>query len=101
MFRKKLLDGMDALYRKECEGSQDYDMVLRLTERAEKIVHIPKILYYWRVHSESVAMDLSVKAYAVDAAKRAIADQLCRLREAGEVMCNLPYQTIYRIKIQY
>lgn len=98
MFRKKLLDGMDALYRKECEGSQDYDMVLRLTERAEKIVHIPKILYYWRVHSESVAMDLSVKAYAVDAAKRAIADQLCRLREAGEVMCNLPYQTIYRIK---
>ena len=36
------MDGMSELYRKECEGSQDYDMVLRLTEKAEKIVHVPK-----------------------------------------------------------
>ncbi len=54
MFAKNLLDGMSELYRKECEGSQDYDMVLRLTEKAGKIVHIPKILYYWRVHAGSV-----------------------------------------------
>lgn len=98
VFKKVLLDGMTNVYRKECEGSQDYDMVLRLTERAEKIVHIPKILYYWRVHKGSVAMDLSVKQYAVDAAKKAISDQLLRSGETGEVMCNLPYQTIYRVK---
>ena len=98
VFKKALLDGMRNIYRKECEGSQDYDMVLRLTERAENIVHIPKILYYWRVHEGSVAMDLSVKQYAVDAAKKAISDHLMRSGEPGEVMCNLPYQTIYRIK---
>ena len=98
VFKKSLLDGMRNIYRKECEGSQDYDMVLRLTERAENIVHIPKILYYWRVHEGSVAMDLSVKQYAVDAAKKAISDHLMRSGEPGKVMCNLPYQTIYRIK---
>ncbi len=54
MFAKNLLDGMSELYRKECEGSQDYDMVLRLTEKAGKIVHIPKILYYWRTCRISV-----------------------------------------------
>lgn len=98
VFKKILLDGMSELYRAECEGSQDYDMVLRLTEKAQKIVHIPKILYYWRVHAGSVSMDLSVKQYAVDAAKRAIKDQLIRSHETGKVECNLPYQTIYRVQ---
>lgn len=96
VFARKLLDGMSELYRKECEGSQDYDMVLRLTEKAEKIVHVPKILYYWRVHAGSVSMDLSVKQYAVDAAKKAISNHLERTKEYGQVECNLPYQTIYR-----
>lgn len=98
VFKKSLLEGMNELYRKECEGSQDYDMVLRLTERAEKVIHIPKILYYWRVHSGSVSMDLSVKQYAVEAAKRAISGQLKREKEEGIVECNLPYETIYRIR---
>lgn len=98
VFKKSLLDGMKELYRKECEGSQDYDMVLRLTERAKKVSHIPKILYYWRVHAGSVAMDLSVKQYAVDAAKSAITGQLERSGETGTVECNFPYETIYRIR---
>ncbi|MCI8293994.1 MAG: glycosyltransferase [Hespellia sp.] len=98
VFKKSLLDGMDVLYREVCEGSQDYDMVLRLTEKAEHIVHIPKILYYWRVHPGSVSMNLSGKQYAVDAAQRAIADQLERCQEPGQVACNYPYETIYRMK---
>lgn len=97
VFQAQLLEGMDELYRLKCEGSQDYDMVLRLTEKAKKIVHIPKILYYWRVHEGSVAMDLSVKQYAVDAAKTAIADHLKRTGEVGKVECNYPYETIYRV----
>lgn len=96
VFRKALLDDMDELYREQCEGSQDYDMVLRVTERSKKIVHIPKILYYWRVHEGSVAMDLSVKQYAVDSAKKAIRSQLDRSGEKGTVECNFPYQTIYK-----
>lgn len=98
VFKKALLDGMEELYREKCEGSQDYDMVLRLTEKAEKVVHIPKILYYWRVHQGSVSMDLSGKQYAVDAAKQAITDQLQRCVEPGKVECNYPYETIYRLK---
>lgn len=98
VFKKSLLNGLDELYRTKCEGSQDYDMVLRLTEKAKKIVHIPKILYYWRVHKGSVSMNLSVKQYAVEAAKRAISDQLVRSGEQGKVDCNLPYETIYRVK---
>lgn len=97
VFKVQLLDGMDELYRLKCEGSQDYDMVLRLTEKAKKIVHIPKILYYWRVHEGSVALNLSVKQYAVDAAKTAISDHLARCREEGIVECNYPYETIYRL----
>lgn len=96
-FKKSLLEGMVELYRSECEGSQDYDMVLRLTEKAEHIVHIPKILYYWRVHEGSVSMNLAGKQYAVDSAKQAIIDQLKRTGETGKVACNLPYETIYRI----
>lgn len=97
VFKKQLLDNMTEFYRREYEGSQDYDMVLRLTEKAEKIVHIPKILYYWRVHAGSVAQNLSVKQYAVDAAIKAISDQLKRSGEKGTVKCNLPYETIYRM----
>lgn len=97
VFQRSLLEGEDVLYRKECEGSQDYDMTLRLTEQAEHIVHIPQILYYWRMHEGSVSMNLSGKQYAVDAAKRAIAAQLKREREPGTVECNDPYETIYRL----
>ncbi len=97
VFKKSLLEGMAELYRLECEGSQDYDMVLRLTEKAEHIVHIPKILYYWRVHEGSVSMNLAGKQYAVDSAKQALGDQLKRTGELGKVACNLPYETIYRI----
>lgn len=97
VFKAQLLQDMEELYRSKCEGSQDYDMVLRLTEQAKKIVHIPKILYYWRVHEGSVSMDLSVKQYAVDAAKTAISDHLQRCGESGKVECNYPYETIYRL----
>lgn len=74
-FKRTLLDGME-LFRREYDGSQDHDMVLRLTAKADHIVHVPKILYYWRSHPGSVAEDLSVKSYAVDSAIRAIEDHL-------------------------
>lgn len=67
----------------ECSGSQDYDMVLRLSEKAKNIVHIPKVLYFWRSHELSVASDVSVKPYCMEAAKKAISNHLKRIgREA-------------------
>ena len=97
VFHKKLLEGEQDFYRKECDGSQDHDMVLRLTEKTTRITHIPKVLYYWRVHDNSVSKDLGTKLYAVDSAIRAIDQQLLRTGDTGKAASNLPFQTIYRI----
>ena len=72
-------------------------MVLRLTEKAEKIVHVPKVLYYWRMHNNSVAQNLDSKSYAVDAAIRAVSGQLAREQESGKVGSSLPFRTIYKV----
>lgn len=98
VFSRELLNKAGQCYRQEFDGSQDHDMVLRLTEKARKIVHVPKVLYYWRVHPESVSMNLNAKEYAIDAAVRAVQDQLERAGELGKVECNFPYRTIYRVR---
>lgn len=72
-------------FRDEYNGSQDYDMILRLTEKAANIVHIPHVLYYWRTHAASVASDISAKPYCIDAAHRALAAHLERCGLQGKV----------------
>ena len=54
VFSRELLEGTE-LFRTKFDGSQDHDMILRLTDNAKKVVHIPKLLYYWRCHAASVA----------------------------------------------
>jgi len=66
-------------FRSEFDGSQDYDVMFRCIENSEKIKHIPKILYYWRIHGESVAGDPESKMYAYDAGKRAIEEHFKRV----------------------
>lgn len=84
-------------FRSEFDGSQDYDMILRLTEKAQKIVHIPKILYYWRCHKASVASDISAKPYTLVAAKKALNEHLKRLGLKGEALdSRIP--SVYQIK---
>jgi len=98
VFDRKLLAGMD-LFRVQFDGSQDHDMILRLTAKAKKVVHVPKLLYYWRSHKGSVAADISAKSYAIDAAKGAIG---AHLRECGlenfEISSTKACETIFRIK---
>lgn len=77
VFSRSLLDKV-GMFRKECDGSQDYDLILRLTEQAEKIVHIPELLYYWRGHANSTAQDINSKPYIVNAAHKALSDHLDR-----------------------
>lgn len=84
-------------FRKEFDGSQDYDMILRLTEKAQKIVHIPQVLYYWRAHRASTAMDIHAKDYCMDAAKRALAEHLNRIGMQGTVE-DASILSWYRIK---
>ena len=87
-------------FRGEYDGSQDHDFILRATEQAEKIVHIPKLLYYWRSHPNSVAADINSKTYAIDAGKRAVRDQIRRMGMDATVESSKAFPTIYRIKYE-
>jgi glycosyltransferase involved in cell wall biosynthesis len=84
-------------FRSAFDGSQDYDLILRLTEKAKKAVHIPKILYYWRCHAASVASDISAKPYTVTSAKLALGEHLERMGLEGEVL-DSSFLSTYRIK---
>ena len=69
-------------FRPGFEGSADYDLALRLTERTERIRHIPRILYHWRAARGSVARATSAKPYSVEAGRRALEDAVAR-RDIG------------------
>ncbi len=84
VFKKSLLDEVGG-ERSEYDGAQDYDLFLRLTEKAKKIVHIPRILYHWRIIPGSTSENISAKPKAVDAGKRAIEAALKRRKIKGTV----------------
>ena len=87
------------LFRSEYDGSQDHDMILRLTEEAKNVQHIAKILYYWRSHPQSVAADIGAKTYAIDAAKRAVHDHMRDYYGIEvEVESTRAFPTIFQIK---
>ena len=87
------------LFRPEYDGSQDHDMILHLTEEAKHVCHIPKILYYWRSHPNSVAADIGAKTYAIDAAKRAVHDHMRDYYGIEvEVESTRAFPTIFQIK---
>ena len=69
--RKELTDRYGG-FRSEYDGSQDHDFILRMTEQARQTVHIPKILYHWRVHSNSTAQDLENKMYCFESGRKAV-----------------------------
>lgn len=77
IFKKSLMDKLGG-FNSEFDGSQDYDIILRATENANKIIHIPKILYHWRINENSVASSSAAKPYAYVAAKKAILASLKR-----------------------
>lgn len=99
VFRRSLLDET-GLFDPLCDGSQDHDMVLRLTERAKKIVHIPKILYYWRSHAGSVAGGVTQKPYVFEAGVRAVQKSLDRRGVRGTATTVAPNLTIYRVRYE-
>ena len=100
VFSRELLEGTE-LFRTEFDGSQDHDMILRLTSLASKVTHVPGIYYYWRAHAGSVASNINAKTYAIDAAKRAVADHL---KTNGiyntSITSSRAFETIFRIKYQ-
>ncbi|MBD5451325.1 MAG: glycosyltransferase family 2 protein [Lachnospiraceae bacterium] len=100
VFSRALLEGTE-LFRSGFDGSQDHDMILRLTANAKKVVHVPKLMYYWRSHKASVASDISAKPYAIAAAKGAVAAHLqsCGFKNF-EIKGTRAFDTIFEIKYE-
>lgn len=96
VFRRALVEevgGFDA----EFEGAQDWDLVLRVTERARKVIHVPRVLYHWRSIPTSAAAGEDVKPWAFEAGKRAVQAHCDRIGLKATVERDLEDQGVYRL----
>jgi glycosyltransferase involved in cell wall biosynthesis len=84
-------------FRSEFDGSQDYDVMLRATEMARRVVHIPKVLYHWRVVAGSAAGDTDAKPWAHWASRRVLEDAVGR-RGLDAVVESGPFQGAYHLR---
>jgi len=96
VYRKTILEEIGG-FREGFDGSQDHDLALRFTERTQRIIHIPKILYHWRQVPGSAAGDTSAKPYAYESARRALSDALQRRSVRGIVEAE-PAPGFFRVK---
>jgi O-antigen biosynthesis protein len=97
VIRRELMQRVGG-FRSEYEGSQDHDLILRVTEQARQVVHIPEVLYHWRVGAQSVAGgQADAKQYAFEAGRAAVADHCARIGwEASVELTSDP--GVYRIR---
>lgn len=98
--RKKLMNEIDG-FRAGYEGAQDWDLFIRIGERTDQIVHLPKILYSWRIHEASTASDTDAKPYVYEAQRKLLEDHIKRQGKLGKVTTGIirQHRTI-RYKIQ-
>ena len=89
MLRRDLVESAGG-YREGTDGSQDWDLALRVTERLQpaEVIHVPHVLYHWRAHRVSTAFDLTSKPYAMRAGRQAVADHLERRGLAADTIMN-------------
>jgi len=95
--RKKIIDEIGGL-RPGFDGAQDYDFLLRFTEKTTNIKHIPKILYHWRLADGSTAKHAGEKDYADTAGQRALRDAVKRRGIEAEVIEIPERPTNYRLQ---
>ena len=84
-------------FRTGFEGSQDYDLLLRITEKTDKIERIPRILYHWRMHAQSTAMNEGAKLYAFDRGKAALNEAFQRRKINARAELQKGKPGFYRI----
>jgi GT2 family glycosyltransferase len=100
--RRDLVERIGGL-REGFDGAQDYDLVLRASECARRIVHIPRVLYHWRMHTQSTASTTDSKRYLVEAGRRALTEHLERTQTSAAVTeGHIPgmYRVLYRLPRQ-
>ncbi len=97
VYRRSLLQEVGG-FRVGYEGSQDHDLAFRCIERLKpsQIVHIPRVLYHWRVHQHSTASGQAAKPYALDAGVRAVQDHLqrCDVRARVQPHPVIPHHVV-------
>jgi len=98
VFRRTLLQAIGG-FRSGYEGAQDYDVLLRITEKTNRIAHAPKILYHWRMGDTSSASSAGAKPFASERGRRAIEDALKRRGHEASVEVLAPgrYRARYKI----
>jgi len=96
VIRKSLVTEVGG-FRRGFDGSQDYDLILRITEKTNKIIHIPKILYHWRMSENSTSLNPGIKGYAHEAGKKALQEYFKRAGITCEVEDG-QFMFSYRIK---
>ena len=89
VYRRSLVTTIGGL-RPGFDGAQDHDLVLRITERTDRIVHVPKVLYLWRAVPGSTAARSDAKPQADDAGRRAVSEHLERKGISAEVVSRFP-----------
>jgi len=82
VIRRELIDRVGGL-NSEFDGSQDHDLLLRCTEQANEIVHVPMVLYHWRAAEGSTASGFGEKSYPWEAGRRVVEQALARREIAG------------------
>lgn len=97
VFSRKLYEKVGK-FNSEFDGAQDYDMILRCCEQAAGIIHIPKILYTWRIHGNSTAGNPESKRYAFIAGQNAIKAHLDRVGLKADVSEVNDAVGLYRVK---
>lgn len=101
IFKRELMNKLEG-FRSEYDGSQDFDIVTRVFENTDKIIHIPKVLYHWRVHQNSTAGNSDSKPYAFEVGKNVIKDHVKRNKnidvEVEDGLTPGSYEIKYKIK---
>ena len=86
-------------FRSEFDGAQDYDLLLRISEKTDRIRHLPRVLYHWRRTAESTAHNIRRKSGALEAGRRGIEEHLARRQENARV--TIDWEThLYRVRRQ-
>ncbi len=94
VIRKSLFEQIGG-FSSDCDGSQDYDLMLRLSEQTERICHIPAILYTWRESPGSTAANASAKPYAHEAGRKALDAHLKRRYGEHAYAGDSPYTFVF------
>ena len=86
-------------FKQEYDGAQDYDVILRCIEKTDKIYHLPKVVYHWRMHEGSTAADPESKMYCYEAGRKAVQDHLARVGvDAKVTLLGKPYYGLNHVE---